>query len=138
MIWHIFYTTSTGEISWSTSGDVNQDIKDNQKRTDNLDYLEVDMDDMPDPEIYYINNNSVAEKQSFNPTFSSDVWDLDATINVTGLPVGTEVILDGSSQGTMTNTTLTLTISETGRYVLEFWKVDYKKYVIQKMVRKAT
>ena len=138
MIWHIFYTTSTGEISWSTSGDVNQDIKDNQKRTDNLDYLEVNMDDMPDPEIYYINNNSVAEKQTFNPTFSSDVWDLDATINVTGLPVGTEVILDGSSQGTMTNTTLNLTISETGRYILEFKKVDYKKYVIQKMVRKAT
>lgn len=138
MIWHIFYTTSTGEISWSTSGDVNQDIKDNQKRTDNLDYLEVNMDDMPDPEIYYINSNSVAEKQTFNPTFSSDVWDLDATINVTGLPVGTEVILDGSSQGTMTNTTLNLTISETGRYILEFKKVDYKKYVIQKMVRKAT
>lgn len=138
MIWHIFYTASTGEISWSTSGDVNQDIKDNQKRTDNLDYLEVNMDDMPDPQLYYINNNDVEEKQTFNPTFSSDVWDLDATINVTGLPVGTEVILDGSSQGTMTNTTLTLTISETGRYILEFRKVDYKKYVIQKMVRKAT
>lgn len=138
MIWHIFYTKSTGVISWSTSADVNQDIKDNQKTNEGLDYIQIDSTDVPDANLYYVSGTTVAEKTTFNPTFSSDTWELDATVTVSGLPVGTEIILDDVSKGTTTGTTATLNINETGRYVLEFHKPDHVTYIYKKMVSKAT
>ena len=92
MIWHIFYTASTGEISWSTSGDITDEIKSHQNSEFGLSYKQVNHDDMPDPELYYLNDNTdLSTKNIFNPTFSSDNWTIDSTISVTGLPAGTEV-----------------------------------------------
>lgn len=139
MIWHIFYTASTGEISWSTSGDITEEIKSYQNSAYGLSYKQVNHDDMPDPELYYLNDNTdLSTKNIFNPTFSSDNWTIDSTISVTGLPAGTEVFLDGVSKGTMSDTTLNLNINESGIYVLMFKKVDYRTWSMKKHTVKAT
>ena len=53
---------------------------------------------------------------------------MDDVINVTGLPAGTEVFKDGDSIGTMSDTTLTLTVKEPGNYTILFKKQYYKKH----------
>ena len=61
---------------------------------------------------------------------------LEAVINVTGLPAGTEVFIDDSSAGTMSDTTLTLTAAEPGTYNIKFVKTGYKNYANQKITVK--
>jgi hypothetical protein len=53
---------------------------------------------------------------------------VDAVINVTGVPAGTEVFLDGTSAGTMSDTTLTLTAQQAGKYTLKLTKDKYQDY----------
>ena len=123
-MWHIFYLDSTKEINWSTNGLVNDSIKTAQADL-GLSYLQVDMDAVPSSNDYWVNSDGtgVIEKSIFNPTFSTTTPAVDGVINVTGLPAGTEVFIDDTSAGTMSDTTLTLTADQPGTYTMKLTKV---------------
>ena len=135
-IWHVFYK-SNKEMSWCTNGDISDDIKTEQANA-GLSYLEKDTDTTLDCNNFWVNSdgNDVIEKSIFNPTFSTMTPALEAVINVTGLPAGTEVFIDDSSAGTMSDTTLTLTATEPGTYNIKFVKAGYKSYANQKITVK--
>jgi hypothetical protein len=135
-IWHVFYK-SNKEMSWCTNGNISDDIKTEQANA-GLSYLEKDTDTTLDCNNFWVNSdgNDVIEKSIFNPTFSTMTPVLEAVINVTGLPAGTEVFIDDSSAGTMSDTTLTLTAAEPGTYNIRFVKAGYKKYSNQKITVK--
>ena len=84
---------------------------------------------MPD-ENYYVNSDAtgLVEKSVFDFTFSNTTPALDEVVNVTGLPAGTEVFVDDVSKGTMSDTTLTLTIQEPSTYKVRFKKLHYKEH----------
>ena len=136
-MWHIFYLDSTKEITWSTNGLVNDSIKTAQADL-GLSYLQVDMETVPSINDYWVNSDGtdVVEKSIFNPTFSTTTPALDAVINVTGLPTGTEVFIDDVSAGTMSDTTLTLTATEPGTYTMKLKKLGYKNWGTQKIIVK--
>ena len=126
--YNIFYN-SNKEIVWSTTGEVNDAIKTAQS---SLGYSHVQLTVnaiMPD-ENYYVNSDAsgLVEKSVFNFTFSNTTPVLDEVINVTGLPAGTEVFVDDVSQGTMSDTTLTLTVQQSGTYKIRFKKLHYKNH----------
>lgn len=126
--YNIFYN-SNREIVWSTTGEVNDAIKTAQS---SLGYSHVQLTVnaiMPD-ENYYVNSDAtgLVEKSVFNFTFSNTTPALDEVINVTGLPAGTEVFVDDVSQGTMSDTTLTLTVQQSGTYKIRFKKLHYKNH----------
>ena len=127
MIYNIFYD-SNKEIKWSTTGAVNDAIIAAQSSI-GLSHVALDIENHPD-QNYYVNSDATAlvEKSVFNFTFSTLTPALDDVINVTGLPVGTEIFKDGESMGTMTDTTLTLTTQEPGSYTILFKKQYYKKH----------
>ena len=135
-IWHVFYK-SDKEMSWCTNGDITDSIKTEQASA-GLSYLEKDTDTTLDCNNFWVNSDGtdVIEKSIFNPTFSTMAPALEAVINVTGLPTGTEVFIDDVSAGTMSDTTLTLTASEPGTYTIRFLKTGYKKYSNQKITVK--
>ena len=137
-MWHIFYLDSTKEINWSTNGLVNDSIKTAQADL-GLSYLQVDMETVPSINDYWVNSEgtNVIEKSIFNPTFSTTTPALDEVINVTGLPVGTEVFIDDTSAGTMSDTTLTLTATEPGTYTMKLKKLGYKNWGTQKIIVKS-
>ena len=136
-MWHIFYLDSTKEINWSTNGLVNDSIKTAQADL-GLSYLQVDMDAVPSSNDYWVNSDGtgVIEKSIFNPTFSPTTPAVDGVINVTGLPAGTEVFIDDTSAGTMSDTTLTLTAVQPGTYTMKLTKVGYKNWGTQKIIVK--
>jgi hypothetical protein len=133
MSWHIFYTDSTKEIAWSSNADVTNAIKTEQKDTHGYDYIEVTQDDVPSGNDWIVKSDKsgIEQKTVFNPTFSTLTPALEGVINVTGLPTGTEVFLDGVSAGTMSDTTLTLTATEPGSYKVKFSKLGYKVHQAQ-------
>ena len=126
MIWHIFYNSSR-VINWSTSAGVDDRIKTEQAEA-GLSYVQVEQDDLPIPENFYVSTgeDGITEKGNFNPTFSTTTPTIDTVINVTGLPAGTEVFLDSVSKGSMSDTTLTLTTSEPGKFDVTFKKLEFK------------
>ena len=136
-MWHIFYLDSTKEINWSTNGLVNDSIKTAQADL-GLSYLQVDMETVPSINDYWVNSDGtdVVEKSLFNPTFSTTRPTLDEVVNVTGLPIGTEVFIDDVSAGTMSDTTLTLTATEPGTYTMKLKKLGYKNWGTQKIIVK--
>ena len=71
---------------------------------------------------------ALVEKSVFNCVFSTLTPAIDEVVNVTGVPVGTEVFRDGESMGTMSDTTLTLTTQEPGQYKIKFKKQFYKTH----------
>tara|TARA_R100000742_G_C4216636_1_gene41549 strand:+ start:37 stop:456 length:420 start_codon:yes stop_codon:yes gene_type:complete len=129
MIYNIFYD-SNKEIAWSCTANVTDAIKTEQKSAHNYDFLQCDCDNVPNGEDWYINSNgdAVVEKTVFNPTFSTSTPSVDAVINVTGVPAGTQVFLDGTSAGTMSDTTLTLTAQQAGDFEIILKKDKYKDY----------
>ena len=135
--WHIFYNNSTKLIAWSTSGLVNDDIKTEQANA-GLSYLSVDQDNVPSDSDYWVNSSGdgIVEKSVFNPSYSTTTPAIDGVVTVTGLPAGTEVFIDGTSAGTMSDTTLTLTATEPGNYVVNYKKVGYKNFSDKNIVIK--
>lgn len=126
MIYHIFYD-SNKNIMWSCTAPITDSIKTEQKSAHNYDYLEADIDLAPVGDSFYINadGDAVVARPTFDPTYSTVTPVLDATINITGVPAGTEVFLDGTSAGTMSDTTLTLTASEAGAFDVVLTKDKY-------------
>ena len=135
-IWHVFYN-SDKEMSWCTNGNITDSIKTEQADA-GLSYLEKDTDTTLDCNNFWVNSdgNDVIEKSIFDPTFSTTVPALEGVINVTGLPAGTEVFIDDTSAGTMSDTTLTLTAAQPGSYTVRFLKTGYKKFSNQKITVK--
>lgn len=128
-VYHIFYD-SNKDIAWSTTAGVTDAMKTEQKSAHNYDYVQIDHTETPVGEKYYINSDgdALVEKSTFDPTFSTTTPAVDAVINVTGVPSGTEVFLDGVSAGTMSDTTLTLTAQQSGRFDVVFKKERYYDY----------
>ena len=126
--WNIFYN-SDKEIVWSTTGNVDTNIINNEKSKGNT-HIALDLDKDPNSDMHMVNSGAdgLDEKTIFNATFSSLSPALDEVVNVTGLPSGTEVFIDGTSKGTMSNTTLTLTIKEAGTYKVKFSKAGYRPH----------
>ena len=130
MSWHIFYTDSTKEIAWSSNAPVTDAIKTEQKDTHGYDYIEVTQDDVPSDSDWIVKSDKsgIEQKTVFNPTFSTSTPNVDDVINVTGVPAGTQVFLDGTSAGTMSDTTLTLTAQQAGDFEIILKKDKYKDY----------
>ena len=127
--YNIFYN-SDKEIAWSTTGNVNSAIITAQADL-GLSHVALAVSDDNQPnDNFYVNSDATAlvEKTNWDFTFSTTTPALDEVINVTGLPSGTEVFMDGVSQGTMSNTTLTLTVQEPGKYKILFRKLHYKQH----------
>ena len=135
--WHIFYDNSTKLIAWSTNANIDDTNKTEQADA-GLTYLEKDTETIPSDNDFWVNSagNDIVEKTIFDPTFSTTAPTVDAVVNVTGLPAGTQVFIDGASAGTMSDTTLTLTASEPGSYIVDLKKVGYKKWGTQKIIIK--
>lgn len=127
--YHIFYD-SNKEIMWSATAGVNSAIITGQKSNNNYDYVSLTLSETPIGEKYYINADAdgVVEKTTFTPTFSTTTPALDAVVNVTGVPAGTEVFLDGTSAGTMSDTTLTLTAQQSEQFTVVLKKRYYYDY----------
>jgi len=127
MIYNIFYK-SNKDIAWSTTGIVNEEIKKAQADL-GLSHVALDIPNHPD-ENFYMNSDATAlvEKSVFNCVFSTLTPAIDEVVNVTGVPVGTEVFRDEESMGTMSDTTLTLTTQEPGQYKIKFKKQFYKTH----------
>ena len=91
--WNIFYDDSTKLITWSTNGNVDDAIKTEQSNA-GLTYLSVEQEAIPSDNDFWVNSDGdgVVEKTIFDPTFSTTTPDIDAVINVTGLPTGTEAV----------------------------------------------
>lgn len=135
--YNIFYNENN-EIAWSTTGDVNGEIITAQADL-GLSHVALDIaDDSTPNDNYYVNSDATAlvEKSNWDFTFSNTTPALDEVINVTGLPSGTEVFMDGVSQGTMSNTTLTLTVQEPGSYMVMFRKLHYKAHAGTQLIVK--
>jgi hypothetical protein len=126
--YNIFYD-SNKEIIWSSTADVNSTII-NAEATKGFTHVALDSTDIPVSEKFYINSDAsaVSTKTLFDPTFSTSTAAVDTVINVTDVPSGTEVFLDGASVGTMSDTTLTLTAQQAGSYKLKFTKDKYQDY----------
>ena len=126
--YNIFYD-SNKEIIWTSTAPVNSDIT-TAEAAKGYTHVELDSTDIPVSEKFYVNSDAtaVSTKTLFDPTFSAAAAALDAVINITGVPSGTEVFLDGTSAGTMSDTTLTLTAQEAGTYKIQLKKDKYQDY----------
>ena len=126
--YNIFYD-SNKEIIWASTAPINSDIT-TAEAAKGYTHVALDSTNIPVSEQYYINSDATAvvTKTIFDPTFSSATASVDDVINVTGVPAGTEVFLDGVSAGTMSDTTLTLTAQQSGKYKIGFKKDKYQDY----------
>lgn len=129
MSYNVFYD-SNRNVVWSTNADISDDTR-TAEEGKGYTLITTDLTDIPQESTHYINSaeDTVVAKTAFDLTFNTLNPDVDAVVNVTGLLAGTEVFLDDVSQGTMSDTTLTLTATEPGTYILKFKKlekIDYK------------
>ena len=138
MSYHVFYN-SKREVVWSTNADVTDEIK-SAEATKGYSYLQTNLTDIPQESQHYINDakDTVVAKTAFNPTVSTYTPVVDAVVNVTGVPAGTEVFLDGVSKGTMSDTTLTFTAKEPGSYSITLKKLEHLDYTINIGTKRQT
>ena len=136
-IYNIFYN-SDREILWSCTAEITEAIKTEQKNTHGLDWVSINCSATPSGNKYYINvaEDDIVAKTIFTPSFSTTTPALDEVITVTGVPAGTEVFLDGTSKGTMSDTTLTFTAKEGGKYVIGLKKDKYQDYSSSYIVKR--
>lgn len=135
-MYNIFYN-SDREIKWSTTADVNSTIISHQA-TGGLSHVQLDLTADPNPATHYVNSDAtgLTQKSTFNVSFSTLSPAVDDVITVTGAPSGTEVFVDGTSAGTMDDTTLTFTMQEPGKYTVRLEKQYYQTHqVILKVKR---
>jgi hypothetical protein len=134
--WNIFYN-SNKEIMWASTAPVNNTII-TAEAAKGYTHVELDNDDTPVPEKFYINSDATAisEKTVFNPSFDITSAAVDDVITVTGVSSATEVFVDGTSKGTMSDTTLTFTAKDSGVYTILFKKDKYVDYIIKYTVNR--
>jgi hypothetical protein len=126
MNYHVFFD-SNKNIMWSSTAGVDSTIISEQKSSHNYDYLLADLSEIPTGELFCVNSDgdAVVAKSTFSPTYSTTTPSVDTVINITGVPAGTEVFLDGTSAGTMSDTTLTLTAQQSGSFIVTLTKDKY-------------
>jgi hypothetical protein len=126
--YNVFYD-SNKEIIWASTADVNDTII-AAESVKGYTHVALNSTDTPIPEQFYVNSDATAisTKTVFDPTFSAITAEVDDVINVTGVPSGTEVFLDGVSAGTMSDTTLTITAQQAGTYTIALTKDKYQYY----------
>lgn len=126
--YNVFYD-SNKEIIWASTADVNDTII-AAESVKGYTHVALNSTDTPIPEQFYVNSDATAisTKTVFDPTFSAITAEVDDVINVTGVPSGTEVFLDGISAGTMSDTTLTITAQQAGTYTIALTKDKYQYY----------
>jgi len=126
--YNVFYD-SNKEIIWASTADVNDTII-AAESVKGYTHVALNSIDTPIPEQFYVNSDATAisTKTVFDPTFSAITAEVDDVINVTGVPSGTEVFLDGVSAGTMSDTTLTITAQQAGTYTIALTKDKYQYY----------
>ncbi len=126
--YNVFYD-SNKEIIWASTADVNDTII-AAESVKGYTHVVLNSTDTPIPEQFYVNSDATAisTKTVFDPTFSAITAEVDDVINVTGVPSGTEVFLDGVSAGTMSDTTLTITAQQAGTYTIALTKDKYQYY----------
>ena len=134
--YNIFYD-SNKEIIWASNAPVNSDIT-TAEAAKGYTHVALDTTDIPVPEQFYVNSDAtaVSTKTVFSPSFSASTASVDDVITVTGVPAGTEVFLDGTSKGTMSDTTLTFTAKEGGKYVIGLKKDKYQNYSLSYTVKR--
>ena len=123
---NLFYD-SDKKIIWSSFADCDAALIAEQKSSNSLDHLTIEAEQLIDIDHHYVNSDGddVVAYSTFDPTYSATTGDVDDVINITGVPSGTEVFLDTVSAGTMSNTTLTLTAKQGGKYKIELKKSHY-------------
>ena len=121
--YHIFYN-SDGRIIWSTTAPMD-DAMITVQTDAGYTHLQEACVNTPLDESYWVTGGAVTAKSTFSPTYSTIIPVLDAVVNVTGVPAGTEVFLDNVSAGTMSDTTLTVTATEPGKFVVKLTKLGY-------------
>ena len=134
--YNIFYD-SNKEIIWASTAPVNSDIT-TAEAAKGYTHVALDTTDIPVPEQFYVNSDAtaVSTKTVFSPSFSASTASVDDVITVTGVPAGTEVFLDGSSAGTMSDTTLTFTAQEAGGFSVVLKKRYYYDYTQELTVKR--
>jgi len=123
--WHVYFD-SDKEIIWASTSPTNATII-AAEAAKGYTHAELDNVDAPVPEKFYVNSDvtAISAKTVFSPSFSAASAAVDAVITVTGVPSGTEVFVDGTSKGTMSDTTLTFTAKDAGQYVILLQKDKY-------------
>lgn len=128
MIYNVFYTTDK-MIAWASTGQMNSEIIALEAER-GFSHLEIERDDHIDANRHMVNadGTDIIERSTYSPTFSTITPALEATVNVTGLVVGTKVYVDNVLKATMTDTTLNLTFNDPGTFIVEFKKADHLDY----------
>ena len=136
--WNVFYNSDKEIVHASTAPTTDAIIA--TEAAIGHSYASLDNDDTPVPEQFYVNSaaDAIAAKTVFNPSFSAASAALDAVITVTGVPSGTEVFVDGTSKGTMSDTTLTFTAKDAGQYVILLQKDKYVDHTTEFAVNRYT
>ena len=130
MIWDIFYNPSDKTIAWTANGGVTEGIISSQQAASGHSHIQVEQDDLVDANKYIVNEdeNGILLKSSFEPSFSTIIPNLEGTVNITGLPVGTKVYIDDVLKSTMTDTSLNITFNDPGNFRVTFRKSDHLEY----------
>ena len=121
--YHIFYNDNK-TIEWATTAGMDAAMITVQTDA-GYTHLQEACVNTPLDETYWVTGGAVTAKTLFDPTYSTLIPNLDAVVNITGVPAGTEVFLDGVSAGTMSDTTLTITATEPGKFVVKLTKLGY-------------
>ena len=127
--YNIFYN-SDKDISWVTDGETSAEVISAQEDL-GLTHVVLDLEQIPACDHFYINSagDGVTAYSSFSLSFSATTIAIDATVTITGCPAGTEIFLDGVSQGTYSTGALTLTGSMGGSFTLRFVKDKYYTFI---------
>jgi len=135
MDYHIFYN-SDKKIIWGTINDTPQSVIDNQAE-DGLSHLQITVDTLPPIDMYYVNDagTDIVAYGQFLPSLPATFMLLGANMNVTNIPQGTTVYVDGISIGTIdADETLALTGTNAGTYTFKLTKDKYIDYTFSVIV----
>ena len=126
--WHVFYNTDR-EIMWCSDAGVTASII-SQQQEQNLRYLEVNVNGMLDASLNYINEaeDNVVGKTAFEPSIPTLEPVLGTPLSITNIPVGTKVYMDDELKTTMTDTTLNLTFTDPGQFLVLLKKTENIDY----------
>lgn len=129
MQYHIFYN-SDKKIIWGTINDTPQSVIDNQAE-DGLSHLQLDVDTLPSISENYVNDDGTAivAYGVFAPSLPRTFMYITESMDITNIPEGTTVHIDGVSSGTIgSDGTLSITGTNAGGYNFKLTKDKYLDY----------
>lgn len=129
MQYHIFYN-SDKKIIWGTINDTPQSVIDSQAE-DGLSHLQLDVDTLPSISENYVNDDGtgIVAYGVFAPSLPRTFMYITESMNITNIPEGTTVHIDGVSSGTIgSDGTLSITGTNAGGYNFKLTKDKYLDY----------